>query len=57
MSRDTLYNTNNRSNQMNTVRLIQVRNLFPGQRNYQRQWVRSIKFLGDKWLLARHIND
>ena len=42
---------------MNTVRLTQVRSLFPGQRGYQRQWVRSIRFLGDKWLLARHIND
>jgi hypothetical protein len=41
---------------MNTARLTQVRNLFPGQRGYQRQWVRSIRFLGDKWLLARYIN-
>jgi len=37
---------------MNTARLTQVRSLFPGQRGYQRQWARSIKFLGKKWLLA-----
>ena len=37
---------------MNTSRLTQVRSLFPGQREYQRQWVRSVRFLGDKWLLA-----
>jgi hypothetical protein len=42
---------------MNTARLTQVRSLFPGQRGYQRQWVRSVRLLGDKWLLARHINE
>jgi hypothetical protein len=39
---------------MITVRLTQVRNLFPNQRGYQRQWVRSVRFLGDKWLLAHY---
>jgi hypothetical protein len=24
-------------------------------RNYQRQWVRGIRRLGDKWLLAKHV--
>jgi hypothetical protein len=37
---------------MNTARLTQVRSLYPGQRDYQRQWVRIIRLLGDKWLLA-----
>ena len=37
---------------MNTARLTQVRSLVPGQRAYQLQWVRSVRFLGDKWLLA-----
>jgi hypothetical protein len=37
---------------MNTSRLTQVRSLYPGQRDYQRQWVRIVRFLGDKWLLA-----
>jgi len=37
---------------MNTVRLTQARALFPGQRVYQRQWARSLRHLGDKWLLA-----
>jgi hypothetical protein len=37
---------------MNITRLKQARSLFPGQRAYQRQWVRSVRFLGAKWLLA-----
>jgi hypothetical protein len=41
---------------MNITRLTQVRALFSDQRGYQRQWVRSVRLLGDKWLLARHIN-
>ena len=41
---------------MNITRLTQVRALFPDQRGYQRQWVRSVRLLGDKWLLARCIN-
>jgi hypothetical protein len=39
---------------MNITRLTQARSLFPGQRCYQRQWVRSIRMLGEKWLLACH---
>lgn len=44
---------------MNTTALRYVRRLFNVQnvpahtnRHNQRQWVRSIRFLGDKWLLA-----
>ena len=48
---------------MNTHALKYVRNLFqtydaPPQtiRSYQRQWVRSIRNLGDNWLLAKKVN-
>jgi hypothetical protein len=37
---------------MNITRLTQARSLFPGQREYQRQWARSIRLLGNRWLLA-----
>lgn len=44
---------------MNTKMLKHVRQLFNTEgvdvrinRHNQRQWVRSIRFLGDKWLLA-----
>ena len=44
---------------MNTKMLKHVRSLFNTDgvekrinRHNQRQWVRSIRFLGDKWLLA-----
>jgi hypothetical protein len=37
---------------MNITRLTQARSLFPGQREYQRQWARSIRLLGSRWLLA-----
>lgn len=47
---------------MKTETLRHVRKLFnnphiPVQHNrsYQRQWVRQIRFLGDKWLLAKHV--
>ncbi len=47
---------------MNTVALKYVRNLFqtyqaPPQtiRSYQRQWIRSVRFLGDNWLLAKKV--
>ncbi len=47
---------------MNTVALKYVRNLFqtyqaPPQtiRSYQRQWVRSVRYLGDNWLLAKKV--
>ena len=44
---------------MNTTRLAQARRLFDSpltsrevNRANQRKWVRSIRLLGDKWLLA-----
>lgn len=47
---------------MNTHYLTHVRQLFatydaPPEtiRSYQRQWVRSIRRLGDKWLVARQV--
>ena len=47
---------------MNTTALRYVRRLFNAEhvpahtnRHNQRQWVRSIRFLGDKWLLAKHV--
>lgn len=47
---------------MNTKYLIKVRRIFatydaPPEtiRYYQRQWVRSIRRLGDKWLTARPV--
>ena len=47
---------------MNTRYLTHVRSLFATYdaspetiRSYQRQWVRAIRRLGDKWLLAHHV--
>lgn len=47
---------------MKTQALTKVRRLFNNpnipvehNRSYQRQWVRQIRFLGDKWLLAKQI--
>lgn len=47
---------------MNTKMLKHVRQLFNTEgvdvrinRHNQRQWVRSIRYLGDKWLLAKHV--
>lgn len=47
---------------MNTKMLTHVRQLFntPNvdkriNRHNQRQWVRSVRHLGDKWLLAKHV--
>ena len=47
---------------MNTKMLKHVRTLFNTEgverrinRHNQRQWVRSIRYLGDKWLLAKHV--
>ena len=47
---------------MNTQRLRQVRELFSNYnaprdtvRQYQRQWVRSVRHLGEKWLLSQYI--
>jgi hypothetical protein len=47
---------------MNTHALKYVRQLFqtydaPPQtiRSYQRQWIRSVRYLGDNWLLAKKV--
>lgn len=47
---------------MNTTVLRRVRQMFnsnwiPAEHNrsYQRQWVRQVRHLGDKWLLAKPI--
>jgi hypothetical protein len=47
---------------MDTTKLKYVRQLFqtyqaPPQtiRSYQRQWIRSIRHLGDNWLLAKKV--
>ena len=47
---------------MKTKALRRVRQLFnnphvPAEHNrsYQRQWVRQVRILGDKWLLAKHV--
>lgn len=38
---------------MNTKMLIKVRSLYPNSRHNQRQWVKSVRQLGDRWLVAR----
>ena len=47
---------------MNTTRLCQARRLFNSElapreinRANQRKWVRSLRVLGDRWLLAQNI--
>lgn len=47
---------------MNTKMLVKARQLFsvpymPPEINRanQRKWIRSIRILGDKWVLAKHI--
>jgi len=47
---------------MNIKYLSQVRRIFASYdappatiRSYQRQWVRSVRKLGDKWLVAKQI--
>jgi hypothetical protein len=48
---------------MNTAYLTRVRGLYcvdgvpvSTQRHNMRSWIKSIRFLGDKWLLAKPIN-
>lgn len=48
---------------MNTAVLRRVRKLFAvdyiprhTQRHNQREWVRAVRRLGDKWLIAKSIN-
>ena len=38
---------------MKTNMLTRVRRLYPNNRHLARQWVRSVRMLGDRWLLAR----
>ena len=47
---------------MNVTKLKYVRQLFqtyqaPPEtiRSYQRQWIRSVRYLGDNWLLAKKV--
>jgi hypothetical protein len=47
---------------MNTRFLIHVRKIFASYdappeviRSYQKQWVKSVRQLGDKWLVAKQI--
>lgn len=47
---------------MNTRFLTHVRKIFASYdappetiRSYQRQWIRSVRQLGDKWLVAKQI--
>lgn len=47
---------------MNTKLLKHTRELFKSydvpehvRRDYRRKWIRSVRLLGDKWLLAKHI--
>jgi hypothetical protein len=47
---------------MNTRFLTHVRRIFASYdappetiRSYQRQWIRSVRHLGDKWLVAKQI--
>jgi hypothetical protein len=47
---------------MNTVRLAQSRRLFASpyvhpqiNRNNARKWIRSLRALGDKWVLLQHV--
>ena len=49
---------------MNTKVLKKVREMWNNpdipphhNRSYQRQWVRQVRMLGDKWLLAKHVNE
>lgn len=38
---------------MNTTLLIKVRTLYPHSRHNQRQWIKSLRHLGSKWLVAQ----
>jgi hypothetical protein len=38
---------------MKTTLLIKVRTLYPQSRHLQRQWIKSVRQLGDKWLVAK----
>jgi hypothetical protein len=38
---------------MNTTLLTRVRTLYPQSRHLQKQWIKSIRHLGDRWLFAQ----
>lgn len=38
---------------MKTELLIKVRALYPQSRYLQRQWVKSVRHLGDRWLVGQ----
>ena len=38
---------------MNTILLTKVRTLYPQSRHLQRQWIKSVRHLGDRWLVRR----
>jgi hypothetical protein len=38
---------------MNTIYLTKVRTLYPNSRHNQRQWIKSIRHLGSRWLLSQ----
>lgn len=38
---------------MNTTLLIKVRALYPQSRHLQKQWVKSVRHLGGRWLVAQ----
>lgn len=38
---------------MNTTLLTKVRTLYPNSRHNQRQWIKSVRQLGDRWLVRR----
>lgn len=38
---------------MNTALLSKVRALYPQSRHLQRQWIKSVRHLGDRWLVAQ----
>lgn len=38
---------------MNTTLLVKVRTLYPQSRHLQRQWVKSVRHLGARWLVAQ----
>jgi hypothetical protein len=43
----------NQEKPMNTTLLIKVRSLYPQSRHLQKQWVKSVRHLGDRWLVAQ----
>jgi hypothetical protein len=38
---------------MNTTYLTKVRTLYPDNRHNQRQWIKSIRHLGSRWLVGQ----